>query len=281
MPGPLLHGTVRSRYDRRVSANGDHLSALRIERQAVLDFCADLTDAEWHADSLASGWSVKDVVAHMAADLRTVVTPAALAFMATKDVEGLNERAVAASRRRSPAEVLEGFATWTRIGTAALTVTTGPGLGRVRLPVGELGHYPMRIFPAMFLFDWHTHLRHDIAAAVGRPEPPTDERRVASILDWLTGLLEQSHRERLAWLDAPVAITFTGPGGGTWRIQPDRGRPVRVRRGGPEGTAAQITARADEFPLWGTTRAAWRDCDVSITGDTALGIRVLDAIDLI
>ncbi|WP_433591710.1 maleylpyruvate isomerase family mycothiol-dependent enzyme [Nocardia sp. CA-145437] len=262
-------------------ATADHLSALRIERQTVLDYCADLTDAEWRADSLAAGWSVKDVVAHMAADLRTVVTPAALAFMATKDVESLNERAVAASRRRSPAQVLEGFATWTRVGTAALAVLTAPGLGGVRLPVGELGRYPTRLFPAMFLFDWHTHLRHDIAAALDRPHPPTDERRVASILAWLTSLLEQSHRDRLAWLDAPVAMTFTGPGGGTWRVDTDQGGPIRVRRGGTENTAAQITARADEFPRWGTTRAAWRDCEVSITGDTELGTRVLDAIDLI
>ncbi|WP_458690521.1 maleylpyruvate isomerase family mycothiol-dependent enzyme [Nocardia tengchongensis] len=263
------------------NAIGDHLPALRIERQAVLDFCADLTDAEWHAASLAAGWSVKDVVAHMAADLRNVVTPAALAFMVTKDVESLNERAVAASRPRSPEQVLEGFATWTRVGTAALAVMTAPGLGRVRLPVGELGRHPMRIFPAMFLFDWHTHLRHDIAAALGRPHPPTDERRMAAILEWLTRLLEQSHRERLAWLDAPVAITFTGPGGDTWRIEPDPRRAVRVRRGGTANTAARITARADEFPLWGTTRAAWRDCDVSITGANEIGTRVLDGIDLI
>lgn len=264
-----------------MSANGDHLSALRIERQAVLDFCADLTEAEWHTESRAAGWSVKDVVAHMAADLRTVVTPAALAFMATKDVESLNERAVAASRSRSPAEVLDSFATWTRVGTAALAVMAAPGLGRVRLRVGELGRYPMRIFPAMFLFDWHTHLRHDIAAALDRPHPPTDERRVAAILDWLTGLLEQSHRERLAWLDAPVAITFTGPGGGTWHIEPDRGHGVRVRRGEPEAATTRITARANEFPLWGTTRAAWRDCEVSLTGDTELGTRLLDDINLI
>ncbi|MFE3027404.1 maleylpyruvate isomerase family mycothiol-dependent enzyme [Nocardia tengchongensis] len=264
-----------------MSANGDHLSALRVERQAVLDFCADLTDAEWHADSRAAGWSVKDVVAHMAADLRSVVTPDALAFMATKDVESLNERAVAASRSRSPEQVLEGFATWTRVGTTALAVMTAPGVGRVRLRVGELGRYPMRIFPAMFLFDWHTHLRHDIAPALDRPHPPTDEQRAASILEWLTTLLEQSHRERLAWLDEPVAITFTGPGGGTWRIEPDPGRAVRVRRGGSERSAAQITARTDEFPLWGTTRAAWRDCDVSITGVTEIGARVLDSIDLV
>ncbi|MGW4531078.1 maleylpyruvate isomerase family mycothiol-dependent enzyme [Nocardia sp. NPDC004340] len=264
-----------------MSATADHLSALRIERQAVLDYCADLTDAEWRTDSRAAGWSVKDVVAHMAADLRTVVTPAALTFMATRDVESLNERAVAASRRRSPAEVAEGFATWTRVGTAALAVMSAPGLGRVRLRVGELGRYPTRLFPAMFLFDWHTHLRHDIAPALDRPHPPTDERRVASILAWLTSLLEQSHRDRLAWLDAPVAITFNGPGGGTWRIEPDPGRGVRVRRGEQEGAATRITALATEFPLWGTTRAAWRDCEVSLTGDTDLGTRLLDDIDLV
>ncbi|MFE3193605.1 maleylpyruvate isomerase family mycothiol-dependent enzyme [Nocardia sp. NPDC059240] len=259
----------------------EHLSALRVERQAVLDFCADLTAAEWQADSRAAGWSVKDVVAHMASDMRTLVTPAAIAFMRTDDVETLNERAVAASRSQSPQAILDDFATWTRIGTTALAVMTAPGIARIPLRVAELGRYPLRIFPALYLFDFHTHLRHDMATALGRPLPPTDAPRMAAILDWLTALLAQSQRERLAWLDASVALTCTGPGGGTWRIHPDPRRTLRVEPGDPDGAAVRIVTPGSEFPLWATTRAPWRDCDVTLTGDTELGTRFLDAIDLV
>ncbi|GAB2505756.1 maleylpyruvate isomerase N-terminal domain-containing protein [Nocardia heshunensis] len=261
--------------------SSEYLAALRAERQAVLEFCGDLSDAEWRADSTADGWSVKDVVAHMASDMRTVVTPAAVAFMRTDDVETLNEKAVAGLRGRSPQGVMEYFARWTRIGVAALRVMTGPGIERVPLRVGELGRYPLRIFPALYVFDWHTHLRHDIAAALGRPHPPTDAARMAAILDWLTVLLEQSQRERLAWLDAPVALTFTGPGGGSWGVHPDPRRTIRVERGAPEGAATRIVTPATEFPLWATTRAPWRECDVAITGDTEVATRFLDAIDLV
>lgn len=46
------------------------LAALRAERRGVLDYCAELTEAEWAAPSQARGWSVRDVVNHMSAEMR-------------------------------------------------------------------------------------------------------------------------------------------------------------------------------------------------------------------
>lgn len=261
--------------------SSDSLAALRVERQAVLDFCADLTPQEWSAPSLATGWSVKDVVAHLTAGLRALITPAAIQAMTAHEIERLNDRTVVKSRSRTPEQVLADFTAWTDRGITALRLFTAPGVARIPLPVGELGLYPLSMFPAIFTFDWHTHLRHDIAPALGRPVPPTDNQRMSAILTWLMALLEQSHRKRLGWLDTPVALTLDGPGGGTWRIEPTAKDKLRVQRGKDSGTTAQISGQALEFPGWSTTRTPWRDSDVKVAGDTAIGERILDVLNLV
>jgi hypothetical protein len=52
-----------------------------------------------------------------------------------------------------------------------------------RVPLAELGCYPLGLMiggaPA---FDHHTHLCHDMAAALGRPVPPTDADRMRAVL---------------------------------------------------------------------------------------------------
>jgi uncharacterized damage-inducible protein DinB len=43
------------------------VAALRTERTEMLDFTSSLTDDEWRAPSCAAGWSIADVVGHIAA----------------------------------------------------------------------------------------------------------------------------------------------------------------------------------------------------------------------
>ncbi|WP_024799625.1 maleylpyruvate isomerase N-terminal domain-containing protein [Nocardia sp. BMG51109] len=256
-----------------------HLLALGDERQAVVEFAARLSDADLAAESAAPGWSVGDVLIHMTATARALVTPRVVALALTRDIERANAQWVDERRSHTTKHIPGDFETWSRRCGGGLSVATAPGLGRLRLRLGELGWYPMELVPAMLVADWHTHLRHDIAPALDRPVPATDPRRMTTVLTWLIALLERSHREALGWLDAPVALTLTGPGGGTWRIEPRRGR-IRVRPGRATAAAAHIAALAPEFPQWGTRRLAWRDCAVAVTGDTELGARVLDSIDL-
>ena len=257
-----------------------HLPALHDERLAVLDLCRDLSPADLGAPSAAAGWSVADVLIHMTTVLRAVLTPAAAAYLTTRDVERLNERFVDEKRSHTTRYLPGELEAWSRRGYAALTVLTVPGLSAIRVPAGELGWYPLQLVPAMILFEWHTHVRYDIVPALGRPTPATDARRMTAILIWLTTLLERSHREALSWLEAPVALTLTGPGGGTWRLEPRGGR-LRVRPGRAAGSAAHIAAMSMEFPQWSTRRVPWRACAVAVTGDTDLGTRVLDSINLV
>lgn len=231
--------------------------------------------------SAASGWSVRDVVVHMTAVTRTAITPAAVRAMTSRQIERMNAEVVAESAAGTPEAALADFATWSGRGITGLSAVTLPGIGAMPLRVGELGWYPMRILPALYVFDCHTHLRHDIAPALGLSAPETDARRMTAILDWLTALLEQSHRTRLRWLEAPVSLTLSGPGGGTWRITPAPRNRLRVNVSAEVGTAAHIRGQALEFPAWATTRRAWRGCDVTIDGDAELGERVLDSINLV
>ncbi|MFI5777629.1 maleylpyruvate isomerase N-terminal domain-containing protein [Nocardia sp. NPDC051570] len=257
-----------------------HLLAMRDERRAVLEFCRDLGAQEWAAPSAAPGWSVGDVLLHMTITARALVTPAMAAMLTTRDVERLNDRLVDDRRSHTTKYLLSDFSAWSARGCRALAVLTVPGPSLIRLPLGELGWHPLEILPAMFVFDWHTHLRHDIAPALDRPPPATDPRRMTAVMAWLTALLARSHREALSWLDAPVALTLTGPGGGTWRIEHRAGR-LRVRPGQAAGAAAHIAGLTLEFPQWSTRRMPWRACAVAVTGDAELGARVLDSIKLV
>jgi hypothetical protein len=54
-----------------------------------------------------------------------------------------------------------------------------------------------------------------------------------------------------------------------------------VLAGLTEPAATHIAAVALEFPEWGTGRANWRDCDVTIIGDAEYGARFLDAVNIV
>lgn len=127
------------------------------------------------------------------------------------------------------------------------------------------------------VFDHHTHLRHDMAPALGRPVPSTDADRMRAVVTWMIAVLSnQVAQAPIAGLDAHVALTLTGPGGGTWWFDEAGALPPS------EGeVAAHITAPALTFPDWGTQRSPWRDSDVTVTGDTDLAARLLDAVNVI
>ena len=128
------------------------------------------------------------------------------------------------------------------------------------------------------LFDHHTHLRHDMAPALGRPAPATDANRMAAVLEWMTAVLaNQLAAAKPEWLDRPLSLTLAGPGGGSWRVEPSGA----VTPGHTEPAAAHITGVALEFPEWGTRRANWRDRDVTITGDVDYAEQFLDAVNIV
>src|SRR5207248_9492690 len=90
-----------------------------------------------------------------------------------------SDRDVEKRADRSPEKVLAEYRFWSARYLNIQPVMKATGLNHVKIPLGELGRYPMGIFPAAFTFDHHTHLRYDVAGALGKTPPPrSEERRV-------------------------------------------------------------------------------------------------------
>ncbi|MFF0095103.1 hypothetical protein ACFYSF_34925 [Streptomyces canus] len=165
-----------------------------------------------------------------------------------------------------------------RRATTLLDVVRRTPAARVRVPMAELGRHPLGlVIGGALVFDHHTHLRHDMAPALRRPVPPTDADRMRAVLTWMIAVLsDQVAQAPVAGLDARIALTLTGPGGGTWWFDEAGGLAPS------ESTvAAHVTAPALTFPDWGTQCSSWRDSEVTVTGDAELAARFLDAVNVI
>jgi uncharacterized protein (TIGR03083 family) len=256
----------------------DPVGALREERSELLTFCRGLTDAEWRTPSAAPGWRVQDVVAHIGSSCHAMFGPAALKLMRSKDIERYNDELVDERRNWSPSQVLAEYERWSQVVIRVMGPVSRTPLARVPLGLADLGRFPAGQLPGALVFDTHTHLRHDIAPALGRPDPDTDGNRMAVVLDWMMAVLSNQLRAaRPPWLNRPVSIALSGPGGGSWLVQADG----RVVAGSSDDAAAQIAGVTTEFPEWGTQRAGWRDRDVTVGGDAEYGDLFLDAVNIV
>ena len=256
----------------------DRRAAFRAERAAVLEFCESLGPADWRMNSCAEGWSIADVVAHLGAGFHAMFTSAVFTVLRTDDIEAVNDRFVDLRRYRSPAQVLSEYRRWSRVFGGLIPAMVRKPLGSVALPLAELGTFPMRLFSSAMVFDQHTHLRHDMVPALGRPQPGTDANRMAVVLEWMMAVLSNQLRAtRPAWLDRPVSIALTGPGGGAWLIT----RSGATESGDDRSGAARITAAAAEFPSWGTRRSHWHERDVRIDGDVEYGAQLLNWVNIV
>ncbi len=256
----------------------DRGAAFTAERAEMLAFCATLAPAEWRMDSLAAGWRIQDVVAHLGTGCHAVFSPAAAKLMRGSDIERANDAMVDSRRDWSSTDVLAEYRRWSRVFGAVFTAVGRTPLGGVQAPLAELGKFPARLLLSALVFDHHTHLRHDMAPALGRPAPATDANRMAVVLEWMMAVLSNQLRaQQLSFLDRPLSIILTGPGGGAWLVAPDGSITV----GAAQPAAAQITGVACEFPQWGTARSRWKDADVSITGDADYAAAFLDTVDIV
>jgi uncharacterized protein (TIGR03083 family) len=171
------------------------VAALRAERTAMLDFTTSLSDDEWTAPSAAAGWRIADVVAHMGATARNSYTPAGLRTAFAPSLEQFNEDPVARRRDWSRARVMAEYQLAVRRATTLLEVVRRTPITRVRVPLADLGRYPLGLMiGGALVFDHHTHLRHDMAPALGRPVPPTDADRTRAVLTWMIAVLSNQVR---------------------------------------------------------------------------------------
>jgi uncharacterized protein (TIGR03083 family) len=258
--------------------DGDRVTALRRERAELIRFCRDLDDDQWGAPSKAPGWRVQDVIAHMGSGCRSLFTPASLKLLRSNDIEGTNDDLVDVRRRWTSTQVFDEYRRWSRATIAAAATMSRTPLAALPLPLAELGKFPARLLIAgAMTFDHHTHLRHDIAPALGLPAPCTDATRMAVVLEWMFAVLSNQLRaSRPTSLEHPITIALQGEGGGSWVINASGVTP-----GFREDAAVEISGLAAEFPEWGTKRADWRSKHVTVDGDVEYGTRFLDYLNVV
>ncbi|MDT5001335.1 MAG: hypothetical protein QOK12_3440 [Mycobacterium sp.] len=258
----------------------DRVSALRDERLQVLRFCSELTGDDWLAPSSANGWRVKDVVAHLGAGCHGLFTADSLTLLRSKDIERTNDAMVDTRRDWEPRDVLVEYARWSARVTRLASVVAATPLNALRVPLAELGRFRLGlILGGAMVFDQHTHLRFDLAPALGRVAPPTDANRMSVVIEWMLAVLaNQVQRARLEWMDRPVILTLRGLGGGSWSVTGE-GAITTGRMEGPIGAA--IFASAEQFPEWATRRAGWRERTVTVDGDIDYGERFLDSVNVV
>jgi uncharacterized protein (TIGR03084 family) len=235
---------------------------LAAEQDRLEDILAVLDEARWLAPSAAQGWTVTDVVLHLAQSeeaVQATMTGGALRTrLAAASGNSMDERAEAAVRaeRAAPAEV---FGRWRRARRAAMAALTA---GDPEQPVGWVTGpiKPATLATTRLAEHWAHGL--DITGPLGLEFPDTDRLRHIA---WL------AHRTlpyALAVAGKPPTVAvrceLTDPAGSeTWRY-------------GPADAESAITGPAGEFCRVAVRRLAPADARLTATGPHgATALRVL------
>jgi uncharacterized protein (TIGR03083 family) len=239
----------------------DALKAIEADREALLALCREVDDAVWTKDSGCPGWTMQDVLSHMACSFWLAVDMSNLPNSAGLPAERAADLYVESRRSMTPAEVVADYESVSSRGLELLAAVQGQD---VDVPLGDVGTYPASIVPTAFAFEHYVHIRFDLFAPDGplTGEPPaSDDLRLAPTLDWIEAALPQQNSELLDGMDKAVEVRLTGPTERTLRI-------------GGANVAAQIACDSAAFVRWVTQRGSWGALGVDAQGDPS----ALDAI---
>ncbi len=255
------------------------VEALRTEVEHVKAVLDDLDEETWSLASGCEGWTIKDLVAHLASDFDAVLNPGS--GPPAEGDEPFTEPAVRASRGSSVAEVRARYESLAAAGCDALAGLQEPPMADVEVPIATLGTYPLHLVANALAFDHWCHLRVDLARPRGPLDidVPANDDAVAATVEWLLAGLPQMNASRLnPAVTRPVVLELTGPGGGTWSLVPADGG-FTVQAGAVDDAVAVVRSTTTDFVVWSTQRAPWRD-SATVTGDVDFASAVLDLVNL-
>jgi uncharacterized protein (TIGR03083 family) len=230
------------------------IKAIEADRNALLALCRDFDDSVWAKDSGCPGWTVQDVVSHMACSFWLAVDPATLPDPSGLPAERAADLYVESRRSMTPAQVVADYKS---VSSRGLEVLDAVQSQDVDVPLGDVGTYPASVVPTAFAFEHYVHIRCDLFPPDGplSGEPPaSDELRLAPTLDWIEAALPQQNSELLAGLEKAVEIRLTGISERTLRI-------------GGTDVAAHINCDSTAFVYWVTQRTTWESLGVDASGD--------------
>jgi uncharacterized protein (TIGR03083 family) len=260
----ILHVSLCIQYvylRRDASQMSSAIEAIGLDRKALLALCAQMPDSVWAKDSGCPGWSVQDLVSHMACSFWLAVDPSKLPDPGGLPAERAADLYVESRRSMTPAEVMADYESVSLRGLEVLAATEGLD---VDVPLGDVGTYPASVVPTAFAFEAYVHLRCDLFAPhgpLGGEPPASDELRLAPTLDWIQASLPQQNAHLLEAMNNGVEVRLDGLCSRTLHI-------------GGAGVAAQITCDSQEFVWWVTQRGTWETLGVHTEGEQ----RTLDVI---
>jgi len=252
-----------------------------------------LPDTAWERPTVAGGWRVRDVVAHILdGTLRRVSfhrdrhpPPAPeppprgeREFVAF--INGLNGQWVEAARRLSPRVMTEMYELASR--ALADFVEALPADAPALFPVswaGEASSEGWFDIGREFTEQWHHQAQ--VRDAVGAP-PLGDPRWLHAVLLIALRGLPHAYRDAPAATGKSLAIEVTGAAGGVWTLRRDEDR-FRLWAGQEEGESARVTMSDDSAwrLLFNALPPGSADALVSRSGEPALSAPLLRARSVI
>jgi uncharacterized protein (TIGR03084 family) len=202
----------------------DVVAALGDQHAELADLVRDLDDAGWQRPSRCDGWTVYDVLLHLAQTDEMAIGSVTGTYMETlaRLTEGVTsaggatvddgaDAMVAHERGKPPAELL---ARWTRAADGLRAELDAADLHkRVTWVAGDV---TARTLATTRLAEAWIHTG-DIAAGLGVDLKPTDRLWHIARLAWRT--LPYAFGRAGRELGGPVAFDLRGPGGDAWRFE--------------------------------------------------------------
>ena len=218
------------------------LAALAAQQQELAELLDGLSDGDWGLPSPCEGWSVADVVLHLAQTNELAIGSATGRFDEViveltagigpaDDVDAGADGMVALERHLPPALIHRRWSD----GSRELRTVLG-AIGPHQRVTWVAGQLSARTLATTRLAETWIHTG-DVAIAIGRPQQPTERLQHIARLAWRTLPYAFSRSGRA--LSGPVAFELTGPSGERWDFVPDESAVTTIR-----GTAADLCAVA-------------------------------------
>lgn len=217
----------------------------------------ELEDSVWTKDSGCPGWSVQDVLSHMACSFWLAVDPASLPDPGGLPAERAADLYVESRRNLTYEQIVADYES---VSLRGLEILASVQDQNVDIPLGDVGTYPASAIANAFAFEHFVHLRYDLfppGGPLSGDPPPSDDLRLAPTLDWIEAALPQQNADLVAGMGKAVEIHLDGGQG-------VGGRTLRI---GGADVAARVTSDPEAFIQWVTQRATWEALGVHAEGD--------------
>ncbi len=260
------------------------LKKIHVQVEKVIQ---NMKDDDWKRESLCDGWRVQEVFAHMSSNMKEAInpTPPPETGQEPLKAEEAMEALVAPRRDWTAQELLEEYAEYFDAWIEWMASLQEEPTASTMVPLADLGTYPLHMMANAFAFDHYCHLYVDILAPEGPLAIEADsgsDEMIRPGIEWMIAGIPQMQPDELpAVISQPLELELTGPGGGTWTIQPaGENGLITIPPRANLGASATVTSTAHDFVSWGTKRSDWRS-SCAIDGDEVYASTVLDSLNII